>query len=58
MTAIKRINKKLTKQAIFDKCDSSIAYSIDKKKFDEKIRTDKDYLDACKFVNIEPIYQS
>lgn len=53
---MKTVNKKLTKRAIFDKCDSSIGYSIDKANFDKKIKTDKDYKEACKFVGIEPIY--
>lgn len=53
----KEINKSATKQAIFDKCDSTFGLSIKKELFDSRIITDEQYLEACKFVRIEPIYK-
>lgn len=53
----KEIDKSATKQAIFDKCDSTIGLSIKKELFDSKIITDTDYLEACEFVKIKPIYK-
>ena len=55
-TTMAKLDKKATRQAIFDKCDSSISLSIDKGGFDAKNFSVKDYKEICEEIRIEPIY--
>jgi len=52
----KKLNKKATGNKIISHANSSISMSIDAKAFWQKFKTDKDFLDACEFCRIEPIY--
>ena len=52
----RKLNKKATGKRIIDKAQSSRSMSIDADNFWKKITTIKDFLDACSFVRVEPIY--
>jgi hypothetical protein len=52
----KKINKRKTKAKIIDACRRSPFMSINASMFDEKIKTEKDYKEACEFCRIEPVF--
>jgi type IV secretory pathway ATPase VirB11/archaellum biosynthesis ATPase len=51
----KRINKEATIQNILDKCNSSIGYSIDIKKFNEHPKTDAFLIECAEFCKVEVV---
>jgi hypothetical protein len=51
-----KLNKKKTGEKIIQHAKSSPSMSIDEKGFWKKIKTVKEFKEACLFCRIEPIY--
>lgn len=56
MAKKKSINKTATIQNILNKINSSIGYSIDIKKFNERKDDEEFLIEAAKFCNVEVVY--